>query len=211
MEIAQHANYPFARQTTKGLIQSTDKFAHSKNAGCLSQSRRKLQQRMVASEMAIYASPSDQFNSRSNRTMTGRCGGWTRMRRDENMPISLKTQVDRTAKTPVTARHARVGGLCGFRSSAERVPAGSPKTGRCTAVRHKNSTEAQRSGFGRKRRCSGMDETCRLRRGEGYGVCIDEAAKQDKAAGSCAPRGGHICPPCGQFQGFARGLLRGGK
>ena len=32
-----------------------------------------------------------------------------------------------------------------------------------------------------------MDETCRLRRGEGYGVCIDEAAKQDKAAGSCAP------------------------
>ena len=49
-----------------------------------------------------------------------------------------------------------------------------------------------------------MDETCRLRRGEGYGVCIDEAAKQDKAAGSCAPRGGHICPPCGPFQGFAR-------
>ena len=43
MEIAQHANYPFARQTTKGLIQSTDKFAHSKNAGCLSQSRHKLQ------------------------------------------------------------------------------------------------------------------------------------------------------------------------
>ena len=32
-----------------------------------------------------------------------------------------------------------------------------------------------------------MDETCRLRRGEGYGACIDEAAKQDKAAGSCAP------------------------
>ena len=23
-----------------------------------------------------------------------------------------------------------------------------------------------------------MDETCRLRRGEGYGACIDEAAKQ---------------------------------
>ena len=63
-----------------------------------------------------------------------------------------------------------------------------------------------------------MDETCRLRRGEGYGACIDEAAKQDKAAGSCAPRGGHICPRCGhicprcgQFRGFARGLLRGGK
>ena len=47
-----------------------------------------------------------------------------------------------------------------------------------------------------------MDETCRLRRGEGYGACIDE--KQDKAAGSCAPLGSHICPRCGQFRGFTR-------
>ena len=45
-----------------------------------------------------------------------------------------------------------------------------------------------------------MNETCRLRRGEGYGACIDE--KQDKAAGSCASRGGHICPRCGQFRVF---------
>ena len=38
-----------------------------------------------------------------------------------------------------------------------------------------------------------MDETCRLRRGEGYGACIDEAAKRDKAAGSCAsPRRSHL-------------------
>ena len=124
------------------------------------------------------------------------------------MPILLKTEIERTAKTPVTARRARVGGLCGFRSAAERVPIQQQKTGRCADVRHKNSTEAQRSGFGRKRRCSEMDETCRLRQGEGYGACIDEAAKQDKAAGSCAPRGGHICPPCGQFRGFARGFLK---
>ena len=118
------------------------------------------------------------------------------------MPILLRTQVERTAKTPVTARRARVGGLCRFRHTAERVPIQQQKTGRCADVRHKNSTEAQRSGFGRKRRCSGMDETCRLRRGEGYVACIDE--KQDKAAGSCAPRGGHICPRCGQFWGFTR-------
>ena len=43
------------------------------------------------------------------------------------MPISLKTQVDRTAKTTVTARRARVGGLYGFRNPVERVPTGSPK------------------------------------------------------------------------------------
>ena len=120
------------------------------------------------------------------------------------MPILLKTWVECTAKTPLPRRRARVGGLCGFRSPAERVPIQQQKTGRCADVRHKNSTEAQRSGFGRKRRCSEMDETCRLRRGEGYGACIDEAARQDKAAGSCAPRGGHICPRCGQFRGFTR-------
>ncbi len=146
MEIAQHANYPFARQTTKGLIQSTDKFAHSKNAACSSQSRRKLQRRMVASEMAIYASPSDQFNSRSNRTMTGRCKSWMGTWQRGNMPISLKTQVNRTAKTPVTARRARVGGLCRFRRPAERVPTRGLKTRRCADVR-----ERCRNGKSRKR------------------------------------------------------------
>ena len=61
------------------------------------------------------------------------------------MPILLKTQIERTAKTPIPARRARVGGLCGFRGAAERVPAGSPKTGRCAAVR-------ERCGNGKRRR-----------------------------------------------------------
>ena len=51
------------------------------------------------------------------------------------MPILLKTQAEGTAKTPVTARRARVGGLCGFRSPAERVPIQQQKTGRCADVR----------------------------------------------------------------------------
>ena len=53
------------------------------------------------------------------------------------MPILLKTQVDSTAKTPVTARRARVGGLCGFQDTVERVPADSLKPGRCTDVRER--------------------------------------------------------------------------
>ena len=78
---------------------------------------------------------------------------------------------------------SRVSRLCPvLRAQPGGVPTGSLKTGRCADVRHKNSTEAQRSGFGRKRRCSGMDETCRLRRGEGYVACIDE--KQDKRMAS---------------------------
>ena len=61
------------------------------------------------------------------------------------MLILLRTQVDRTAKTPIPARRARVGGLCRFRRPAERVPAGNPKTGRCTAVR-------EHYGHGKRRR-----------------------------------------------------------
>ena len=62
------------------------------------------------------------------------------------MPILLKTQVDRTDKTPVTARRARVGGLCGFRNTAERVPIQQQKTRRCADVR-----ERCRNGKSRKR------------------------------------------------------------
>ena len=108
------------------------------------------------------------------------------------MPVSLKTQAERTAKTPATARRARVGGLCGFPDTAERVPAESPKTGRCTAVR-----ERCRNAKRRKRTAAGG-----FRQRE-----KPQAAKQDKAAVSCAPRDGHICPRCGQFRAFAQGLL----
>ena len=118
------------------------------------------------------------------------------MRQDENMPILLKTQVESADKTPVTARRARVGGLCRFRRPAERVPAGSPKTGRCANVR-----ECCRNAKSRKR--TSASEFRQMEK--------PQAAKQDKAAGSCASRGGHICPPCGQFRGFARGLLSGQK
>ena len=67
------------------------------------------------------------------------------------MPILLRTQVERTAKTPVTARRARVGGLCRFRRPAERVSAGSPKTGRCTAVR-------EHCGHGKRRKRTAAGE-----------------------------------------------------
>ena len=67
------------------------------------------------------------------------------------MPILLKTQVDRTAKTPVTARRARVGGLCGFRSPTERVPAKHQKTGRCANVR-------EHCGHGKRRKRTAAGE-----------------------------------------------------
>ena len=60
------------------------------------------------------------------------------------MPVLLKTQVENAAKTPGTARRARVGSLCGFRSPAERVPTGSLKTGRCADVRERYGNSKRR-------------------------------------------------------------------
>ena len=194
MEIAQHANYPFARQTTKGLIQSTDKFARSKNAVCSSQNRRWLRRRMAANVMATCCSQSDRFNSRSNRTMTGKCRSWTRMPQGGNMPILLKTWVECTAKTPLPRRRARGGGLCGFRSAAERVPAGSPKTGRCAAVR-------ERCGHGKRRKRTAAGEFQQREKPQAAG----------ERPGAFLRQPVHICPQCGQFWNFTRGLLRGQK
>ena len=66
------------------------------------------------------------------------------------MPILLKTQIERTAKAPIPACHARVGSLCDFRGTAERVPAGSPKTGRCANVREwcRNAKRRKRTAAG---------------------------------------------------------------
>ena len=51
---------------------------------------------------AICDLPSDQFRRHSSRTMTDRCRSWMRTWQRGNMPILLRTQVERTAKTPVT-------------------------------------------------------------------------------------------------------------
>ena len=88
-------------------------------------------------------------------------------------------------------RRARVSGLCGFRGTVERVPAKYQKTGRCADVR-------ERCGNGKRRR---KPPAGGLRRRE-----KPQSARQDKATGSCAPHGGHICPRCGQFGTFERAL-----
>ena len=112
------------------------------------------------------------------------------------MPILFKTQVKRTAKTQLPRCRSCVSDLCGFRSPAERVPIQQQKTRRCANVR-------EHCGHGKRRK--------RTAAGEFQQSEKPQAPKQDKATGSCAPRGGHICPPCGQFRAFARGLLRGQK
>ena len=69
------------------------------------------------------------------------------------MPISLKTQVDRTAKTTVTARRARVGGLYGFRNPVERVTHRKPenRTLRLRAGSLENVASTERTSEGSSR------------------------------------------------------------
>ena len=81
------------------------------------------------------------------------------------MPVSLKTQAERTAKTPVTARRARVGGLCRFRRPAERVPIQQQKTRRCADVR-------EHCGHGKRRKRTAAGEFRQREK--------PQAAKQEK-------------------------------
>ena len=106
------------------------------------------------------------------------------------MPILLKTEIERTAKTPIPARRARVGSLCRFRRPAERVPTRGLKTRRCADVR-----ERCRNGKSRKRMpASGFRQREK-----------PQAAKQEKAKVSCAPAAVTTARRAGSF-----GDLRGG-
>ena len=111
------------------------------------------------------------------------------------MPILLKTRVERTAKTPIQACHARVGALCGFHGTAERVPTGSPKTGRCANVRERRGNDKSRKN-----------------------ACGQFSAEEEAASGEAGERTDaflrptvHFCPQCGQFRGFTKELLSGQK
>ena len=72
------------------------------------------------------------------------------------MPILLKTQAEGTAKTPIQARRARDGSLCGFHGAAELVPSSSRKPDvapTCGSVAGMPSAEEERlrAGFSRGR------------------------------------------------------------
>ena len=81
------------------------------------------------------------------------------------MPVSLKTQAERTAKTPIPACRARVDGLCRFRRPAERVPIQQQKTRRCADVR-------ERCGHGKRRKRTAAGEFQQREK--------SQAAKQEK-------------------------------
>ena len=91
------------------------------------------------------------------------------MLQDENMPISLKTQAERTAKTPIQARRTRDGSLCGFHGSAERVTHRNPENRmlrrRAGALRKWQTQKKNASG-----RISAEGEAASGEAGESQGV-----------------------------------------
>ena len=86
------------------------------------------------------------------------------------MLILLRTQVERTAKAPIPACHARVGSLCDFQDTVERVPAGSLKTGRCAAVRERwQKTSEQDEMAAGKAACSKCGNTPKRAKSRDFG------------------------------------------
>ena len=111
------------------------------------------------------------------------------------MPILLKIQVERTAKTRLPRRRARVGGLCGFQDTVERVPAGSPKTGRCAAVRERwQKTSEQDEMAAGKAACSKCGKTLKMVKIEGFWTPRRESGeKAGQSRGVVrAPRRSHL-------------------
>ena len=129
------------------------------------------------------------------------------------MLILLRTQVDRTDKTPVTARRARVGGLCGFRSPAERVPIQQQKTRRCADVRERwrKMLVLARRAVG-KAACGKCRKTLKTVKIEGFWTPRRESGGQaGERTGAFLRQPVHFCPQCGQFWAVKTALFCEGE
>ena len=125
------------------------------------------------------------------------------------MPISLKTQAERTAKTPIQARRARVGGLCDFQDTVERVPAGSPKTGRCAAVRERwQKTSEQDEMAAGKAACSKCGNTPKRAKSRDFGRRGEKAGQSRGVVR--APRRSHL-PAVRAVSGIYGGVPKAAK
>ena len=125
------------------------------------------------------------------------------------MPILLKTQAERTAKTPIQARRARVGGLCGFRSPAERVPTGSLKIGRCAGVREcwRKMLILARTAVG-KAACDKRGNTPKRAKSRDFARCGEKAGQSRGVVR--APRRSHL-PAVRAVSGIYEGVPKGAK
>ena len=125
------------------------------------------------------------------------------------MPILFKTQVNRTAKMPIPACRARVGGLCGFRSPAERVPTGSLKIGRCAGVREcwRKMLILARTAVG-KAACDKRGNTPKRAKSRDFARCGEKAGQNHGVVR--APRRSQL-PAVRAVSGIYEGVPKGAK
>lgn len=125
------------------------------------------------------------------------------------MLILLRTQVERTDKTPVTACCARVGGLCRFRSPAERVPAGSLKIGRCAGVREcwRKMLILARTAVG-KAACDKRGNTPKRAKSRDFARCGEKAGQSRGVVR--IPRRSHL-PAVRAVSGICEGVVERAK
>ena len=107
-------------------------------------------------------------------------------------------------------RRARVGGLCGFRGAAERVPTGSLKTGRCADVRQKfDRSPAQRVRSKEEMQRNGRDLP--LAAGRGIWSLHRRSGEAGEKPGAFLRQSVHLCPQCGQFWAVKTALFCEGE
>ena len=151
---------------------------------------------MVENKMEAFCTHFCPFRSPSSSFTNKSLQSWTRNVSRNASESGWKRSNRRSRKTPVHPREPRVAAVSGFPDTAGRVLVGSPKDGRCAAVRE---------------RCGNAKHRRRTSAGNFGQRAKPQAAKQEKAKVSCAHLGEHICPQCRQFGAFTQGLLRGQK
>ena len=125
------------------------------------------------------------------------------------MLILLRTQVESADKTPVTARRARVGSLCGFRSPAERVPIQQQKTRRCADVRERcGKRQAQNEQQREKLLCGKCKQDARKGKAERFWT-LRRIAGQSRGVVR-APRRSHL-PAVRAVSGIHEGVPKAAK
>ena len=152
--------------------------------------------RMVENKTGVFCTRSCPFSSPSSSFTSKSLQSWTRNVSRNASENGWKRSNRRSRKTPVRPREPRAAAVSDFPGTAGRVLVGSPKGGRCAAVRE---------------RCGNAKHRRRTSAGNFGQRAKPQAAKQEKAKVSCAHLGEHICPQCGQFGAFTQGLLRGQK
>lgn len=122
-----------------------------------------------------FSSPSSSFTSKSLQS-------WTRNASRNASESGWKRSNRRSRKTPVRPREPRVAAVSGFPGTAGHVPTGSSKPDVAPPCgRTENSTRAQHSWFGRKRKCG---ERGKHRNGQNQTILDAAARKQDKRMAS---------------------------